>query len=119
MRRGSRIAVHSFQRAALVALFALASFTVLPFVHVLSGGCAASAPSCSSDLPAPSHSPDCGVCGSLAHTGARALDAPTAVAAIALSLSRPSAPALLTRRAPVRALDVALARGPPALPSHA
>jgi len=118
MRRGARVAVHSFQRAALVALFALASFAVLPYLHVLSSNCGASV-SCSSDQPAPTHSPDCGVCGSLAHAGARAVDAPAALAAIALPLARVS-----TLHAPMPTLasrerETAQARGPPAPPSHA
>jgi len=113
------MAEHSFQRAALVALLAIASFAVLPFLHVLSSNCAPSTASCSSDQPAPTHSPDCGVCGSLAHAGARAVDAPAALAAIALPLARVS-----TLHAPMPTLasrerETAQARGPPAPPSHA
>jgi len=44
------MAEHSFQRAALVALLAIASFAVLPFLHVLSSNCAPSTASCSSSF---------------------------------------------------------------------
>jgi hypothetical protein len=118
MRREARTAVHSLQRAALVALFAFASFAVLPFVHVLSSGCSAGAASCSSDQPAPIHSADCGVCGSLAHAGARAVDVPTAIAAIALPLARSPESHVRVRLAPARERDASTARGPPAVPSH-
>jgi hypothetical protein len=119
MRREARTAVHSLRRAALVALFALATFAVLPFVHVLSSGCGASPASCSSERPAPIHSAECGVCGSLAHASARALDVPAAIAAIAVPLGRASAPHAPARVAPAPEIDAPTARGPPVLPSHA
>ncbi|HXX47628.1 MAG TPA: hypothetical protein VEN47_05340 [Myxococcota bacterium] len=112
------MAEHSFQRAALVALLAIASFAVLPFLHVLSSNCAPSTASCSSDQPAPTHSPDCGVCGSLAHAGARAVDVPAAVAAIALPVALLSARHAPAPLAPSRERVASPARGPPAPPSH-
>ena len=115
MRRGARTAVHSLQRAALIGLFALASYALLPYLHALSNACGPDGSSCSSsDERAPSHSPDCPVCGAIAHSGARAADAPSALAVVSAPLAPRGAAIELVAAAPAVALDVACARAPPA-----
>ncbi|HXZ86094.1 MAG TPA: hypothetical protein VEI82_11450 [Myxococcota bacterium] len=113
MRREARKAVDSLQRAALLALLALASHLLLPYVHVLSSACSRDAASCSSEQTAPTHSQACSVCGALAHSGARALDAPLAAAAAPLEVAALAAPHAPAPLAPAAERDVAPARGPP------
>jgi hypothetical protein len=115
MRRGARTLPRIGQRAALTALLALASYLLVPYVHVLTNACAGDTASCSSERPqAPTHSPDCGVCGAIAHAGARAADVPVAVAAVAAPLAAFAPPPAHAPFALDRARGVASARGPPA-----
>ena len=82
MRNSTRAGV---RRLALVALFALASQALLPYLHALGArlrragarlrDCAAGASAAASDAGSgSSHPADCAVCGALAHGGARAFD---------------------------------------------
>jgi hypothetical protein len=109
------------KRFALIALLALASHAFLPYVHALASGCDAHSAACSSQDQAPrsSHSPDCAVCGAIAQAGARAIDAPSALAIVSdpqsLSIAVPGSLAA----APNAELDVTCARGPPVFPRPA
>jgi hypothetical protein len=106
--------VHSLQRAALIGLFALASYAFLPYLHALSSACGPDDSSCSAEQRAPSHSADCPVCGAIAHAGARAVDAPTALAIVSAPLAPHAAVPELLALAPTLESDVACARAPPA-----
>jgi len=118
------------QRIAFVAVFALVSHALLPYLHALESGCVAghavcaSAQNASPSAPADgdgrsSHPDDCPVCNALAHGGARAVDTPVALAIDCSSLSLgPVAPESLVV-APVADVDVACARAPPAFPRSA
>jgi hypothetical protein len=100
-------------RCALIGLFALASHALLPFVHALASGCGQSATGCSTDERA-SHSPDCPVCGALAHSGARtASAAPSAPDAAALSAAPQLSPAAPLAELPRIQRDALGARAPP------
>lgn len=102
------------KRLALIALLALATHAFLPYLHALASGCGSHGASCSSESQAPaSHSSDCAVCGAIAQAGARAIDAPAALAALVESRSV-FAPAPESLAAvPKVERDVACARAPP------
>jgi len=67
----------------LLGLLALASATLLPYVHAIAGGCGHAKPACDasdqresargSDSGSTSHERHCGVCGEFAHGTSRAL----------------------------------------------
>jgi hypothetical protein len=121
MESFARVAV---RRATLLGLLALASATLLPYIHAIAGGCDHAKPACDAsdhresarggDGGSRSHERHCGVCGAFAHGKGRAVAfAPIlAVAAPLLGFTR-------TRFVPVVVLssgdsDVAGARAPPA-----
>jgi hypothetical protein len=112
MRRGARTA-QSLQRVALIALFALASYAFLPYLHALTSACGPDDSSCSSNERAPSHSPDCPVCGVIAHAGARSADAPSALGTVTAPVAHCAAAPELVALAPKVELDAACARAPP------
>jgi hypothetical protein len=114
MARGARSIVARVQRIALLGLLALASHALLPYLHVLTSACGPNETSCSSEGQAPSHSPDCPVCGAIAHAGARAVDAPSALASAAAPIALHAAPPEVFALAPAAELDAACARAPPA-----
>ena len=103
------------KRFVLAALLALASHALLPYLHALAAGCDTHAVACGAEgSQAPSHSPDCPVCGAIAQAGARTLDAPSALAAPEATQSLRAAPPESLVAAPHVELDVARARAPPA-----
>ena len=103
------------KRVALIGLLALASHAFLPYVHALtSRGCDAAGCRPGGQEQAPSHSPDCAVCGAIAHAGARALDAPAAVAELFTPLAREAAAQVALAHPQALARAVASARAPPA-----
>jgi hypothetical protein len=114
MPRQVRSILSSAKRVALVGLLALASHALLPYLHVLTTACDPNEASCSSDGRAPSHSSDCPVCGAIAHAGARAVDAPSALAIVSAPLVTHAAALELVAVAPKVELDPACARAPPA-----
>lgn len=113
MLTGPRSILPSAKRAALIGLLALASYALLPYVHALMNGCGQV--TCSGgEQESASHSPDCAVCNAIAHAGARAVDAPAAVAGL-LAPVAPHAPAPpMFAHTPTVERDVACARAPPA-----
>jgi hypothetical protein len=115
----ARSILTSAKRVALVGLLALASHALLPYLHVLTSSCGPSEASCSSEGQAPSHSSDCAVCGAIAHGGARAVDAPAALAVVSAPLALHAAALELSSLPPSVELDPACARGPPASPRSA
>jgi hypothetical protein len=115
MSRGARSILTSAKRIALMAgLLALASHALLPYLHSLSSNCGANESSCSSDGRAPSHSSDCQVCSAIAHGGARAIDAPSSVAAVSAPQRLEVAALVSLAGAPRVELAAASARAPPA-----
>jgi hypothetical protein len=117
MRKRMRAVV---RRTALVAALAVLSHALLPYLHLLSDGCAAGdacSPS-SESRPAggaPTHSPDCAVCGALSHAGARSVDVASAPAVVAAPIALARAPLAEAAFVPAAQSDFAWARGPPAL----
>lgn len=103
------------RRAALAGLLALASHALLPYVHALTSGCGGGT-GCSSESSTPSHSADCAVCGALAHAGARAVDAPSALALGPAPRAHDAAAFVPPALAASVSLDAACARAPPAPP---
>ena len=113
MLTGARSITASAKRVALIGLLALASHALLPYVHVLIRGCGAVTCSGGERESSASHSPDCAVCSAIAHAGARAVDAPVAVAGLQVPVE-PHAPApTLFALVPTVERDVACARAPP------
>jgi hypothetical protein len=112
------------QRAALIAVFALVSHALLPYLHALDGACGHAHQVCATEQhaghtapsdggQAPEHSADCPVCSALAHGGARAIDAPVALPALTTTLWIASVPPTSVLVASSTDLDVARARAPP------
>jgi len=121
MRKSARLLA---QRAALVALFALVSHTLLPYLHALSAACDAHHAFCATDdraaQPASSganggasHSDDCPVCSALAHGSARVIDAPTSPSVERIEALLPIRVPAPLQIEPVFALDSVRARAPP------
>jgi len=113
------------QRTALVAVFALASHALLPYLHALETGCdprhavCASADQAGQTAPTEggqgsSHPDDCPVCSALAHGGARAIDTSIALPVDGPDLSIGHTPPTSVVVVPVADIDVACARAPPA-----
>jgi hypothetical protein len=110
----ARSILTSAKRIALVGLLAIASHALLPYLHSLTSDCGASETSCSSDGQAPSHSADCPVCSAIAHGGARAVDAPSAVAAVSAPHGLQAETFVSFAAVPKAERDAACARAPPA-----
>ncbi|HTO69291.1 MAG TPA: hypothetical protein VMR31_05465 [Myxococcota bacterium] len=118
------------QRTAFVAVFALVSHALLPYLHALESPCGAAHGVCTSAEhagqtaptdggPRSSHPDDCPVCSALAHGGARAVDAPIALTIDCESLSIAHVRSDSVVAAPIADVDVAPARAPPAFPRAA
>jgi hypothetical protein len=112
------------KRTALVAVFALATHALLPFLHAHAISCDRNHTACaaderagepaSSDSGQSSNHPDaCAVCSALAHGGARAIDAPSALPVHFTELRLGSAPRVAEVVAPSADVEVACARAPP------
>jgi hypothetical protein len=117
---------HAFlRRAAFLGLLAVASATLLPYVHALGGGCDHSRPACDgsdrgrdgarSDAgDTTSHSRHCGVCGALAQTKSRTLVSARSLPLVAHLLGFTSTPLVSVIFVSSADSDVADARAPPA-----
>ncbi|HTO55088.1 MAG TPA: hypothetical protein VMR50_17020 [Myxococcota bacterium] len=121
MRTGIRARL---QTATLIAVFALLSHALLPYLHALEPGCEpanhthlCAAPDHGQSAPAheggSNHSDECPVCSALAHGGARAVDAPIALPLASVEVQLSALPPVSLAAAPSRDLDVACARAPP------
>ncbi len=117
------------KRTALVAVFALATHALLPYLHAHANSCDRGRAACASERagePASSeggqsssHPDACAVCSALAHGGARAIDAPSGLPVHFTELWLASAPPAAEVLAPCAEVDVACARAPPASPRSA